>query len=77
MQRIYAKSSKAKDCREVVVAFNAAHGDTLENEYQPEEDLPDAVEQENQYDVDHTKNEKWKDFAADEVRFLYTILNKF
>jgi len=70
MQRIYAKSSKAKDCREIVMKYNAARGDIAEQGYQLEE-LPVNTERENQYEEEeqYIKSEKWKEFAADEVCF--------
>jgi hypothetical protein len=72
-QRIYVKSSKAKDCREVVANYNAARGAIHEQEYQLEDELPEYNEQEKQeYDEEHVRTEKWKEFVkADEVRFKF------
>ena len=77
MQRIYAKSSKAKDCRAVVMAYNAARGELNDQEEdQLNEDLFENAEQENEYyEEEHVRaTEKWKEFAADEVRFQEILI---
>lgn len=70
MQRIYGKSSKARDCRQVAMSYNAARGEIAEQDYQLEE-LPESAERENHHyeEEQRTKTGKWKEFAANEVCF--------
>ncbi|KAG7668065.1 hypothetical protein NADE_005102 [Nannochloris sp. 'desiccata'] len=74
MQRIYGKSSKARDCRQVAMSYNAARGEIAEQDYQLEE-LPESAERENHHyeEEQRTKTGKWKEFAANEQEEVFTI----
>lgn len=68
MQRIYAKSSKARDCREVVMNYNAARGQ-IEDELLFEEPEQAKEEEEHIYS-NPSATGKWLNYAEVEVRRL-------
>ena len=68
MQRIYAKSSKARDCREVVMTYNAAKGE-IEDDLLFDQTEPVHQEAQDEY-VQPTATGKWMHYAEEQVRKL-------
>ncbi len=68
MQRVYARSSKAKDCREVVTKYNAARGEA-EFEADLAGDDDDAAQLRQDEEEEHfggaiAGSRRWGDYAA-------------